>query len=241
MDHASQLHLQGLELLEAAQHAGLDAEVPSCPGWVVGKLVNHTSRALERTLLVVRGGLQGPPDKRDHRPLSRDGALFDQFRQILDETVEELGAADPRGVCWNFSGTDLTNAFWSRRMVHEVTVHRWDAQLAAGDPRPIDPESAVVGLDELVVTLLAPLARMTGTNLAASYHLHCTDVEGEWLVVFSDGEVVTTREHAKGDVAVRGPASPLFLWAWGRVVAGTEGLEACGDPDLVASWSTLGA
>ena len=48
-------------------------------------------------------------------------------------------------------------------------------------------------------------------------HLHCTDVEGEWLVARRDGEVTVTREHAKGDVAARGSASDLFLFLWGRV------------------------
>jgi uncharacterized protein (TIGR03083 family) len=239
MDHPSQLHRQGLDLLVAAEHAGLDAPVPSCPGWVVGKLVNHAARALERTHLVVRDQRAEFPPKADYRPLARDGALFDQYRRILDETVETLAAADPAGFSWNFTGEDQTNAFWSRRMVHEITVHRYDAQLAADDPRPVDTEWAVDGIDELVVALLPRITHRSESRLSASYHFHCTDAEGEWLVVLSDGHPVTTREHAKGDVAVRGPASPLFLWICGRVGLDAEGLDAFGDTDLIEAWSSL--
>ena len=49
-------------------------------------------------------------------------------------------------------------------------------------------------------------------------HVHSTDADGEWLVDFDNGLAVT-REHAKGDVAVRGPASDLMLVLYGRVPA----------------------
>ena len=44
---------------------------------------------------------------------------------------------------------DHTVGFWSRRMAHEVAVHRWDAQGAAGDPSPIERELAVDGIQEV--------------------------------------------------------------------------------------------
>ena len=240
MDRPSQLHRQGLELLEAAEHAGLDTAVPTCPGWVVSKLVHHSARALERTHLLVSGGLTDYPPKDAYRPLARDGQLFDQYRAILDQVVETLAATDPEGFSWNFTGQDQTNAFWSRRMVHEITVHRYDAQVAAGDPRPVDTEWAVDGIDEMVVDLLPFTAQRSDSHLTGSYHFHCTDTEGEWLVVLTDGLAVTTREHAKGDVAVRGPASPLFLWICGRVdLDATDDLQAFGEPDAIAAWRTL--
>ena len=75
--------------------------------------------------------------------------------------------------------------------------------------------------------------------LTGSFHLHCTDTDGEWLAVFTDGALVTTREHAKGDLAVRGPASPLLLWAYNRVPADTDGLESFGDPALLDGWASI--
>ena len=46
-----------------------------------------------------------------------------------------------------------------------------------------------------------------------------------------------TREHAKGDVALRGPASDLFLVLLGR--AAPEAVEVFGDPPAVNSWREL--
>ena len=45
----------------------------------------------------------------------------------------------------------------------------------------------------------------------ATIHLHCTDVDGEWLLTGTAEGARVTREHAKGDVAARGSASDLLL------------------------------
>jgi predicted lipid carrier protein YhbT len=47
-------------------------------------------------------------------------------------------------------------------------------------------------------------------------HLHATDAAGEWLVTFEPEKVVVTEEHAKGDIAARGPALDLLRLMWGR-------------------------
>ena len=70
-----------------------------------------------------------------------------------------------------------------------------------------------------------------------SLHLHRTDGEGEWMVRLGpDGEVSTERTHGKGDVALRGPASSLYLWCLSRVPA--DDLELFGDPAVAALWTT---
>jgi hypothetical protein len=62
-------------------------------------------------------------------------------------------------------------------------------------------------------------------------HFHCTDIEGEWLLVGSDDGVTVTRNHAKGDAATRGSASDLMLFVWGRVPVSQ--VEVFGDGDLL--------
>ena len=57
--------------------------------------------------------------------------------------------------------------------------------------------------------------------------------------IASDGKVVVTHEHGKGDVAVRGPASELFLFLWGRLPLDGGGRSAHGDPEVAAAWGTL--
>jgi hypothetical protein len=53
--------------------------------------------------------------------------------------------------------------------------------------------------------------------VGGSVHIHCTDVAGEWLLTPGDGlEMIATREHAKGSVALRGSAEDLLLVLWRR-------------------------
>jgi uncharacterized protein (TIGR03083 family) len=138
----------------------------------------------------------------------------------------------PETPVWTFSSTNRTAAFWQRRRSQETGIHRYDAELAAGTPSPLDAALAVDGIDEFLTVFLPRLADNFGDLGDATVHLHCTDVEGEWLVTNHGGEVSVTREHAKGDVAARGSASDLVLFLWGR--APTDSLEVFGDADLLA-------
>ena len=133
--------------------------------------------------------------------------------------LETLRSVDPATSVWTFSSTNRTAAFWQRRRTQEIAVHRYDAETAAGTPTPIDTALAVDGIDEFLTVFLPRLADNFGDVGDGTVHLHCTDVDGEWLVARHDGEVVVTAEHAKGDVAARGGASDLLLFLWGRVPA----------------------
>ena len=155
-------------------------------------------------------------------PYFRDGA-----RQLVDA----LAATDPATSVWTFSAADRTAGFWYRRRAQETAVHRYDAELAAGTPMPIDTELAVDGIDEFLFAFLPRLAANLGDLGDAKIHLHCTDAEGEWLVARAGDDVVVTREHAKGDVAARGTASDLLLFLWGRVPA--SALEVFGDAGVL--------
>jgi hypothetical protein len=56
------------------------------------------------------------------------------------------------------------------------------------------------------------------------------------LVSDGQGGVAVTHEHGKGDAAIRGPASALVLWLWGRP---TPGVEIFGDQAVAEAWRSL--
>ena len=97
-------------------------------------------------------------------------------------------------------------------------MHRWDAEHAVGTASPVEEQLAADGIDEFL-TVLAPyrFASEDGIDLGGSLHLHCTDVDGEWTIHTDDGVYRIDRGHAKGDVAVRGPASQLLLVVFQRL------------------------
>ncbi len=221
-------------MTRAALEAGLDAPVPSCPGWTVERLVDHTGKVLRMVGKVVETG--GPVDGRT-LPKPPAGSLVVQwFEEMTASTVAALGAKDPADELWNWAGQPPVVAFWHRRMAHELAVHGADAVLAAGRTPEIEPALAADGIDELL-TVLVPAKTAAGVSDLSgvgSLHVHCTDTAGEWLVVPSGSGVEVTRAHAKGDAALRGPAADLLLRLFNR---GTGG-EVVGDPDVLTSFTS---
>jgi predicted lipid carrier protein YhbT len=97
---------------------------------------------------------------------------------------------------------------------------------------------AVDGIDEFYDVLVPfSAARWTRPLPTGSLHLHRTDGDGEWLVRAVDGAVVMTREHAKGDVALRGPASDLFAFVWNR--GRSDAVTTFGDDAVADEWAAL--
>jgi hypothetical protein len=119
-------------------------------------------------------------------------------------------------------------------MAQETTVHRVDAEQAAGRPvGPIDAGLAVDGIDEVFTVFVPALGSDRSPGDGRTVHLHATDAEGEWLIRFDPGAVVVEYGHAKGDAAVRGPAGELLLWLWGR--RPLDGLEVFGATDAAVA------
>ena len=60
------------------------------------------------------------------------------------------GLDDPERPVYSFSPAHRRAGFWPRRMAHETTVHRVDAEQAAGRPvAPVPAALAVDGIDEV--------------------------------------------------------------------------------------------
>ena len=152
--------------------------------------------------------------------------------------LDALSAAEPDDPAWGFAG-DMTAGFWQRRMAHETTVHRVDAEHGAGtDVAAIPGDVARDGIDEYTaVGLRFSSSKPERDYPTDSLHLHRTDGDGEWMFV-GDGEggVTVTAEHGKGAAAVRGPAHSLLLWIWGRPVSD---VELFGDTDVATRWQSV--
>lgn len=227
--YLSHLRADGLALAAAAKR-DLDAPVPSCPEWLVRDLVRHTAQVYLHKVGVMAAG--GTERHEVDIPDGPDGGdeLVAWYEKSLSRLIAELEERDPEDDAWTFFG-DKRVGFWHRRMAQEAAVHRWDAEAAAGDPGPIDPELAADGIDEMLnVMILADEVPYDGKS--GTLHLHRTDGDGEWLVTLEAGTVPATRSgHEKGDAAVRGTASDLLLLVWRRVTP--EAVERFGDDEII--------
>jgi uncharacterized protein (TIGR03083 family) len=205
----------------------LDTVVPSCPEWKLRDLLHH----LGSHHRWVAGNLDVPPDgemfaSRAQPP--EDDAVGDWVQSGADALATKLTTMDPATPCWTWVPFDHSVGFWARRTAHETAMHRWDAQNAAGTVDPVNGELAVDGIDEYL--RLLPVFSGRTFSTAGSVHLHSTDAPGEWLVRFDAGGMHVTREHSKGDVAIRGAASDLLLVLVGRKAA--RDVEVLGDGAL---------
>lgn len=218
----------------------LDLPVPACPDWTVADLVGHLGAVYSWVWLVIRAAGEKPDKERDTPPAER-AALVEWFREQRTALIDVLSSAEPVAPAWTFvRGADATVGWWRRRQAMETAVHLCDVEAAAGRPRSVAPELAADGVDE-VLTVLLPgyLRRHPVAALEGTFHVHCTDAEGEWVLDFAAPELEVRREHAKADTAVRGPASSLFLWLWNRLALDSAGLEVFGRQELAAAFADV--
>ena len=228
---------QTAALAAAARSVRPDAAVPATPEWTVAKLVKHTGTTHRWVLGIATTRQFVNPGDLD-LGLPDDASAYPEWIEAgAAELTATLRDIDPDSDMWSW-GEDQHARFWSRRMAHESTMHRWDAQSAIGTQDAIDVALAIDGIDERLANLTASL-NFRPDDLDAlrgkgeSAHIHATDGDGEWVLRFEPDGLAITREHAKGDVAVRGPANDLLLYLVGR--RSLDGLEIFGDATVLTS------
>ena len=213
----------------------MNTSIASCEPWLGTDLLWHMIEVHYSWKFIVETHLMNPDE---YVPRSRpaDNDLLSEYRTGLDELINVLSSLDPGRSCWTWAG--IHDVAWViRRMAHETTVHAWDALCAAGNTSEIDAVLASDGIDEFVHVMVKSNVREDEDPLTGSVHIHCTDVDGEWLIVPTDrSEVVVTREHAKGDCAIRGSASQLLLGLWRRIPMSSLGV--IGNSDVAAQFLT---
>lgn len=242
--HLAALRDAGERLAKAAAAAGLDARVPSCPEWAVRDLVFHQGAVHRWAATHVReprtedfdaiGG--NPLRDADQRPA--DDVLLEWFREGHAELLSTLEQAPPDVQCWTFLRAPTPLAFWARRQAHETTMHRVDAELAAGELTSVEQAVAVDGIDELLTRFVTRNRRLRSEN-AKTLAVHATDAPAYWHLTIS-GEPVDAKqveEPVEADATVRGPASDVYLAVWNRLSFGA--LDAFGDAELLSSWAKL--
>ncbi|MEU4607119.1 maleylpyruvate isomerase family mycothiol-dependent enzyme [Kribbella sp. NPDC023972] len=226
--YLEQLRTESARLGEVAR-MGLDAAVPSCPGWTVESVVRHVATVYLHKVEVLRLGAlpdPWPPDFGGRDALE----LYDEARVAIVDALETAGTELET---WTFSPDDRTSGFWYRRMALESVVHRIDVEQAHDVVTPIDPDLALDGIDELLFPNLGgPWWEEGDTEHPVDATVRIT-VEGRAWTVRADATGVAVSPGSEGDVAAEifGSADAVFLWLWGRV--DTAAIRSAGDADVV--------
>lgn len=233
-EYVAAVRREGEALLTAAGQ-GLDIAVPTCPDWDVEGLVRHVSRVYNRVLHLVADRVTQEPATRPELP---DGEPMDVLRDLLDEIVAALSEVDPDTAVWNWATSEPDVAgFWARRMAHESSVHRVDAQRAHGITQPIDAELAQDGMNELLDVLAPIVYRRDNVNGPEGTIVLESSDNGTWYVELSPRSISRVDVTSVADVTARGTTSALLLAAYGRVPWSTPDVE--GDRELLSAWSDV--
>jgi uncharacterized protein (TIGR03083 family) len=141
-------------------------------------------------------------------------ALADWYAGHAGHLIDVLSARPADAPAWAMDPTNRTAGFWRRRQVHETTLHLWDADLALGAPRPIDPPLAWDGVLEVVDVVYPRQVRLRRIDpLPGRLRLRATD--GPWSTNLGEGEPL--------DVAAS--AEVLLRLLWHRADPADEGVD----------------
>lgn len=222
------LRADSQSLLAAARAADPSVAIEACPGWKPVDLLWHIGEVHFFWATMVQRRFTDPEQVdplRPERPADEAG-VYDFAEESAARLFDTLSSVDPATAVWTWS-RQKDAAFVIRRMAQETAVHRVDAERAAGNDHRLDAELASDGIDEFL-EFFTMWTDAEAPPLDGSVHVHCTDVAGEWLVsTDADGAYVVTREHAKGDAAIRGDAHDLLMVLWRR--SPIEAVDIVGD------------
>lgn len=208
--------------------AELTAQVSTCPGWDLTELAAHlagTHRWARNA--VVDGVLRRDPTP----PLPDRSAVLDWYRSSADGLLDALRQSADDAPCPTFLSPDGTAAFWLRRQVHELAVHRYDAELAAGRDPVLDGEVSADGISEVLQVFL-PRMRARGLlgDLPATVGLKRTDGPEMWLL--GDDDDGDDGGDDDGPAAVvSATAQVLLLVLWKRIELDAAPAFVDGDAD----------
>lgn len=213
------LDREGQLLAAAAEEAGADAKVPTCPDWQTRDLLRHTGMVHRwATAFVAEAHTSYHPD--GGLPDLDGDALLGWFREGHRQLVDTLADAPADLQCWHFLPAPSPLAFWARRQAHETTVHRFDAEAArGGTPSRIEPGFAADGIDELLCAFHArPKSRVRSAEPRV-LRVRATDTDDAvWTVRLSQEPPAAERGDAgPADCEISGPGAQLYLSLWNRL------------------------
>jgi uncharacterized protein (TIGR03083 family) len=218
-----------LELLQAdaarlasVAARGLDAVVPTCPGWTVRDALVHTGHVYLHKVVHMRTQARAefPPEPAPER----DEVQW--FSAALETLVGELVARGPDAPSYTWWPADQTVGFWYRRMSQETAVHRYDVESAFDATTPVAEDLAVDGVDEMLERFLSgdwaknvdaeewgDVSPEAGAGKSILVRTGTT----AWRVALYPDRIDFERGASDGDASVTGEPSNVLLWLWGRV------------------------
>lgn len=255
MDHVAVIRDEAQRLATVLSSADPEAPVPTCPDWSASDLLWHLTEVHlfwggileegattdEQVKLIDEAKPERPDTVAGMLPLRAKAT--DKLSRQLERTHDDV----PR---WTWWPADQTVGFTRRMQVCEATMHRVDAELAAGVRRtPIRRDVAAALVDQCVDVMWGWMPEWAAYQPDGVIELIAADTDQRWLVEvghwtgtgpesgkeFNEPMAKRAASDATPTATVAAPVIDLALWSWRR--GGV--VETGGDADLVAAFTTL--
>jgi uncharacterized protein (TIGR03083 family) len=218
LDQAAALAAISLEterlaaVVDAGDH---DAPVAACPDWKLRDVAAHIGEVQRSWAWRVGRGDASPGGRPEVQAPGADLAAY--VREGGHLLVAALDEAGPDRPTWTWWGEPATSGAVARHQVHEVAIHRWDAEeTGGGEPEPWSPEQAADGIDELLLVTHS-VETNAWTGEPGILVIDPDDVEETWTID-ATGAKPDLRRGAPGtyDMRLLGSAFDLQLLLWNR-------------------------
>lgn len=210
VDYLSAIEENAILAHEALHGLDPTTPVPDCPDWPASELRDHISGVLAFWAHQLGQATTEGPDFPDSVREGYRRPILENARTVI-ATLETLG---PNGVCWNWSGANMTTGWTARRMAHEIAVHRIDAQRTAG-PDSVTPIASLLATDGINELLDVFVGAADSETSDGDPVLRVTTANAQWTLAIGETAVPTEREP---DLTLEAPADAALLTLWGRVV-----------------------
>lgn len=232
--------------------SGLQAPVPTCPGWTVRDLVVHLGVVQRWARAILTG--QDPLRARDaHMAHEAQATATPDLLDWLDEGAVELlnalaVAPDDLEVMFFLENAPPPRRAWARRQCHEAMMHAVDAMSARlGRPPRADQlwfssALALDGIDELLRGFLPRARSDLRSPHPRSVAIHARDdgAVHTWLLNIGDGPTQVSYlagaspTEVRADDEVSAEAAPLYLALWNR--GGDPPADVADPADWLSTW-----
>lgn len=246
IDYINAIRTESTRFADVAANTPPGAAVPSCPDWTVADLTWHLLEVQYFWASIVEDLLQSPETIADPvRP--SDDALPGMFTDQTDRLIAALSSHDPADVCWSWHDAGHSVGWIRRRQAHEALIHRVDAELATGKRTPIEPTLATDGVDEILTVMLdandlpewatfhpdGSTAAITVADGSSSWAMSLGRFGGTSPATgnrYDDVALALVDSVATPTAVLRGAATDLDLWLWGR--GPIDAIEITGDSNI---------
>jgi len=205
------------------------ARVPTCPAFALSDLAAHLGEftALWTHVLCEAAGAAKTP----YSPLTDTDELPTWYEPLARHLLDQLHATTGDAPCWMWMTDHQTAGAVARRCANELSIHRFDAQSAKGDPAPLDAAVALDAIDEIFAMLPAWGNPPDGSGKALC--LRTDEGDRRTITLGQEGPRIAV-EGGRADLTLSGSASDLALLLFERPTIG--GVQRDGDLAALDAW-----